>query len=255
MVPGITAPYIQTPPPVSDAVITGLTDAAIGRLPATIVAPAVPASSADLQLHNNTQSTPKPVPAQIGGGSASAAASFMTSGNSSTTQTISFQPSSPFLAQLISQIPPDIEASSQLSFLFSAGRQRIVDYPTMLAFGTTRHAPSYASLPRGARVEAPAAETPSVKISTPPAIPASEASALPVRVSAATLSPAPNAALPIDTSRLADTAPAITQPITPRQASSAYRTTVERNDAELDVEPLPEHTELEIAVEGVTVTG
>lgn len=251
MVPGITAPHIQTPPPVSDAVITGLTDAAIGRLPATIVAPAVPASSADLLLHNNTQSAQKTVPAQVSNSGASAAASFAASGNNGATQNISFQPSSPFLAQLISQIPPDIEASSQLAFLFSAGRQRIVDYPTMLAFGTTRHAPSYASLPRGARIEAPATEAASV----PAALPVSETSAPPVRVSAATISAAPIAALPIDTSRLADTAPAMAQPVTPRQASSAYRTTVERNDAELDAEPLPEHTELETAVQGVAVTG
>lgn len=251
MVPGITAPYIQTPPPVSDAVITGLTDAAIGRLPAAIVAPAVPASSADLLLHNNTQSTPRSVPAQAGNSSASAAAGFAASGNGGATQNVSFQPSSPFLAQLIAQIPPDIEASSQLSFLFSAGRQRIVDYPTMLAFGTTRHAPSYASLPRGARIEAPVTEAASV----PTAPPAAETSAPPVRASAATISTAPNAALPIDTSRLADTAPAITQPVTSRQASSAYRTTVERNDAELDAEPLPEHTELETAVQGIAVTG
>lgn len=144
MIPIISVPNIQTPPPVQTSAVTAATsDIAVGSLPMTFVAPAV----SMVEVSNYSKGLPA---TRVGNGNNSNVAVLSyppaTPVTTSETQTSQLGFTSQFMAQAFAQ-SSDEEAAS-LAELFSSATPEVVDTGTYITYNMIKYLPSNAALPK-----------------------------------------------------------------------------------------------------------
>lgn len=194
MIPTLSAPNIQVPPPVETSVFTGQNaDAALGRLPVVTVPPTVTSA----KVADDTRSQQQARNPQQN--STPAAESFSVSTQMGAGELVFESPySTTFVAQLFGQFQTADETLGALSGQSAEAPLGFVDFDRLSQFDITKYMPSFAFRPQ---VETPA-------VSEQPRVQA--AVSAPAPVASEQVAAAPVADLPADTAEVALPLPAST---------------------------------------------
>lgn len=153
----IPAPTLQSPLAVADTALVSAESTRPGSLPSTLVNPPVSSQNTRFESPKSPPSAPAAETPQT---TEHAAASAAQGRQNSIPVASLYRPSSAFLAQILAQSSGPASPATSLLQDFARGDASASDYPVMLALGTVKYLPSYASKPRPElqRIELPEAK-------------------------------------------------------------------------------------------------